>query len=66
MLVNIEGLSEGSASREAEAGAKAGVGNLVVVPSGSLGAGGSGSGGIAEPGAFAKASVAVVEVFSCW
>ena len=58
LLVNIEGLSEGSASGEAEAG------NIAVVPSGTLGTGGSGSGGITEPGALAKALVAVVEVFS--
>ena len=57
LLVNIEGLSEGSASREVEAG------NVAVVPSGALGAGGSGS-VIPQPGALAKVLVAVVEVFS--
>ena len=58
LLVNIEGRSEGSASRDTEAG------TVAVVPSRALGTEGSGSEGITEPGALAEILVAGVEVFS--
>lgn len=58
LLVNIEGLSECSASRVAEAG------KVTVVPSEALGIGGTGSEEIPGPGAFAEAFAAILEEFS--
>ena len=58
LLVAMEGRSEGVVSRDTEAG------TVAVVPSRALGTGGSGSGGITEPGVWAEVLVASVEVFS--
>ena len=49
LLVAMEGRSEGVVSRGTEAG------TVAVVPSRALGAGGSGSGGITEPGVWIHA-----------
>jgi len=58
LLINIDGRSEGTASRGTEAGV------VAVVPSRALGTGGSGSGGSTALGALAEAVVAGVEAFS--